>query len=99
MAFAYTKLTNDLLTDRLYFDAIIIGAGAAGSIAAALFARMGIRVLVLDAGIRAGFLARPYSHVLAHGVRYLARPGFYRFFPPKVLSAARKGLKLFGSVR
>ncbi len=99
MAFAYTKLTNDLLTDRLYFDAIIIGAGAAGSIAAALFARMGIRVLVLDAGLRSGFFARPYSYALAHGVRYLARPGFYRFFPPKVLNAARKGLKLFGSVR
>ena len=40
-------------------DAIIVGAGAAGGLAAMLLAESGLRVLVLDAGLPSAWLRAP----------------------------------------
>ncbi len=91
--------TTNLLRDQMVFDVIVIGAGAAGSYAALLFAQLGMRVLVLDAGRRSTFLQRPFSHILAAVVKTVAHPGWYRSFPHRLVNIGRKGLMLLGSVR
>ena len=93
------SVTNAMLREPLSFDAIVIGAGAAGLTAARGFARAGRSVLVLDAGDHAGFFSRPYANTVATGVRLVARPEIERLLHPKLVSLGRKGLKLFGSVR
>jgi len=64
------------------FDAIVIGAGAAGGLAAERLTQTGLRVLVLDAGFRESFFRSPVRRVVAGAVSRVANPDFLPFMPP-----------------
>jgi choline dehydrogenase-like flavoprotein len=81
------------------FDAIIVGAGAAGGLAAAMLTLMGLDVLLLDAGWAVDFLAAPFAVTSSAVVRGVAKPGWYNVLPAQVLGQLRRGLKLVGKVR
>jgi choline dehydrogenase-like flavoprotein len=80
-------------------DALVVGAGAAGGLAALLLAEAGLRVLVLDAGSPQG---RPQPPVrrLANGlVRQLSDPVGLSWLPPALVPKGRGALRLFGRWR
>lgn len=64
------------------FDAIVIGAGAAGGLAAERLTQGGLNVLVLDAGFRPPFVRAPVRRLFAETVSRLANPDFLPFMPP-----------------
>src|SRR5215472_535635 len=80
------------------FDAIVIGAGAAGGLAAARLTQGGLNVLVLDAGFRAPFLRAPLRRLISETVSRLANPNFLPFMPPFLLYNGRRALKLLGHI-
>src|SRR5262245_23347160 len=60
-----------------FYDALVVGAGATGGLAALLLAEAGLRVLVLDAGP----MRSPLSHRLIRGtIRRLLGPAAYLAF-------------------
>ncbi|GAB4155463.1 MAG: C-3',4' desaturase CrtD [Roseiflexaceae bacterium] len=65
-----TRSTTSTNTNQRY-DLIVIGAGIAGLSAAALFARDGYRVLVLEGHIEAGGCASSYERKRPDGGRYV----------------------------
>jgi choline dehydrogenase-like flavoprotein len=81
------------------FDAIVIGAGAAGGLAAERLAQSGLRVLLLDAGLRPTFVETPFRWLLSEVVRRAANPNFLPYAPPALLNQGRRGLRLVGRLR
>jgi phytoene dehydrogenase-like protein len=85
-------------TARTAYDAIVIGAGHNGLVAAAYLARAGVRVLVLDRRDRVGGIADPVE--LAPGVRAPAVAHTVGRLRPSVvrdLGLRTHGLSLVGS--
>jgi choline dehydrogenase-like flavoprotein len=79
-------------------DAIIVGAGAAGGMAAMLLAESGLNVLVLDAGpSRAAFLRAPLRRLASLVPQLAAKVGGR--LPPALIPAAAEALKLLGRWR
>jgi choline dehydrogenase-like flavoprotein len=76
---------------------IVVGAGAAGGLAAVLLAEAGLRVLVLDAGW--GHEGSPLQTLTNDMVRKLADPENLRFIPPRFALLAKAALRGFGLVR
>lgn len=81
------------------FDAIVVGAGAAGGLAALLLCEGGLKVLCLDAGVPRGFVSAPYSRTLAAAMTRIATPQMFARLPPSVSDLGRKALRLAGRVR
>ena len=81
------------------FDAIVIGAGAAGGLAAERLTQTGLRVLVLDAGFRESFFRSPVRRVVAGAVSRVANPDFLPFMPPSLLYQGRRVLRRMGRIR
>jgi choline dehydrogenase-like flavoprotein len=81
------------------FDAIVIGAGAAGGLAAERLTQGGLRVLLLDAGFRPTFLRAPVRRLIAEGVSRLANPDFLPYLPALLLHNGRRALRLLGRIR
>jgi choline dehydrogenase-like flavoprotein len=69
LAAALRATTLEVARDATCYDAIVVGAGAAGGLAACLLTEAGLRVLVLDAGV-----VRSPAHLFS---RWLVR-GFTR---------------------
>ena len=81
------------------FDAIVVGAGAAGGYAAMKLTAAGLKTLVLDAGVKPSLSCRPWTGVISSVVERIATPELFESLPPAVSNLGRKGLRLFGKVR
>ena len=80
-------------------DAIVVGAGAAGGLAASLLCEAGLKTLVLDAGAVPSVFRRPVTRIANSVVSNLANPNALRWLPPKVTWKGRQILKGFGRLR
>ncbi|WP_213769894.1 GMC family oxidoreductase [Bradyrhizobium sp. dw_78] len=81
------------------YDAIVVGAGATGGLAAALLAESGLRVLVLDAGVPRSRIRAPLRKVIGRVAGRLSAPDRLRFLPPALVPKARATAKLLGRWR
>lgn len=81
------------------YDAIIVGAGATGGLAAQELSSAGLQVLVLDAGWTPSFLQDPYRRLSAAAVKYIANPNSLQFLPHQLVWKGRQVLKLLGRGR
>jgi choline dehydrogenase-like flavoprotein len=89
----------DRLQGRRAVDAVVVGAGAAGGMAALRLTQAGLRVLVLDAGWRTSFGEAPLRTTALRAASALAEPGLWTALPPRVLDMGLKALKLVGKAR
>ncbi len=80
------------------FDAIVVGAGAAGGLAALLLTEAGLKTLVLDAGV-AGGARRPFTSPLSTVVRNIATPEMFAALPAAISGLGQKGLRAAGLLR
>ncbi|RAK51009.1 GMC oxidoreductase [Phenylobacterium deserti] len=92
---AARRASGDALSRPHTFDAIVIGAGAAGGLAAELLTRRGLEVLVLDAGHWPGAL----RWAAGKAVSTVANPDALPFLPPGLLYKGRRALRLLGGLR
>lgn len=81
------------------FDAVVIGAGAAGGLAAMLLTQAGMNVLVLDAGWRKAWTRAPLSRATAALVRTVSDERLYDILPWRVMNAGRRVVTAIGSMR
>ncbi|MEL6257632.1 MAG: GMC oxidoreductase [Pseudomonadota bacterium] len=84
---------------RGYYDAIVVGAGASGGLAAALLTEAGLDVLVLGGGRNAPFWRRPVSGLMTGAVEQLANPAALKWIHPKLAWKGRQWLKAAGKLR
>lgn len=81
------------------FDAIVVGGGAAGGLAASLLCEAGLSVLLLDAGYKKPFWKRPVSRTTETLIQAVANPRLINFVPHRVINAGRKSLRAVGRIR
>ena len=62
---AIQRTTLEWIEESAAFDAVVIGAGAAGGFAAERLTQAGLRVLLLDAVFQPVFLCAPLKSLLA----------------------------------
>ncbi|MEL7048751.1 MAG: FAD-binding protein, partial [Pseudomonadota bacterium] len=75
---AIAKASDERLDADSGFDAIVVGGGAAGGLAAMSLTQGGLNVLLLDAGWETGLMQTPFRHALAAGVQSVANPALQR---------------------
>jgi choline dehydrogenase-like flavoprotein len=85
--------------DADFFDAIVVGAGAAGGFASLLLTEANLRVLTLDAGWTPSAARAPYRHSLSSVVPALAALRNNGVLPPALAALGQKALKAAGRVR
>jgi choline dehydrogenase-like flavoprotein len=95
---AIEAASGERLNDQRGFDAIVIGAGAAGGLAAMLLTQAGLTVLVLDAGWREGFWEAPLRQTISTVVATVADPRLQTKLPPSVVDFGRKALRAAGKI-
>ena len=86
LSLALGSTTLETLRSPDKHDAIIIGGGAAGGLAAMLLAEAGLQVLVLDAGLPSKLLRTPLRRLTGHLVQRLSTPESLAFCPPVSLA-------------
>lgn len=80
-------------------DAIVVGAGAAGGLAALLLAEAGLRVLVLEAGWQHSPQGTVVRRAIASMTRRLADPATLRLLPPAAVPFGKIALRGLGMLR
>ena len=80
-------------------DVIVVGAGAAGGLAAMLLAEGGLRVLVLDAGLPRLWRRAPLRKLAGRLAQRLSTPEGLRFLPPALVPKARVAAAVLGRWR
>jgi choline dehydrogenase-like flavoprotein len=95
---AINAATIDRLEDTRGFDAIVVGAGAAGGLAAQLLTQSGMTVLVLDAGWRGRFREAPLRRLIANVIGLVADPRLQNTLPPRVVDFGRRALRIAGRI-
>jgi choline dehydrogenase-like flavoprotein len=81
------------------FDAIVIGAGAAGGLAAERLTQGGLKVLLLDAGLRLSALRAPGRKLINAVAKRLCNPGYLPALSPALINAGRHALQMAGRIR
>jgi choline dehydrogenase-like flavoprotein len=81
------------------FDAIVVGAGAAGGLAAQLLCEAGARVLILDAGLPPSMFRTPFRTITQSIVRSWADSRLLRIVPPSIVYKGSQALKIAGRFR
>jgi choline dehydrogenase-like flavoprotein len=77
----------------------VVGAGAAGGLAADLLTAAGLRVLVLDAGLRLPAWRSPLRRTTSTGLAMMATPAAVRLVPRSLLWKGERAVRLLGRVR
>ena len=95
---AIDAATIDRIEDPSGFDGIVVGAGAAGGLAAMLLTRAGMKVLLLDAGWHSGFWNAPLRQLIWSVVGRVADPRLQTVLPPAVITLGRRVLRVAGSI-
>lgn len=80
-------------------DAIVVGGGAAGGLAAVLLTQAGLRVLVLDAGWRRPFYKAPLQRSLSTALAALTHPRVMRWVPSSLRWRGERVLRVAGRIR
>lgn len=93
------RASDSLANGQATFDAIVVGAGAAGGLAAMKLTEAGLKVLVLDAGWKKPVHQAPFTLLTQYLVRTAANPKLYNILPYKVLAIGRKMLAGMGARR
>ena len=96
---AISAATLDRLQDPRGVDAVVVGAGAAGGMAALRLTSAGLRVLVLDAGWPAGLEEAPLRTLTWRAISAVADPDLQTWLPYRAIAIGRKALKLAGRLR
>ncbi|WP_098411060.1 GMC oxidoreductase [Thioclava sp. ES.031] len=96
---AIAKTNLETVERRGAFDAIIVGAGAAGGLAAALLCEAGMKVLVLDAGYRPSLAEAPMRTLVSAAMRRIATPRMARLLPYRVMKRGEGFLRDLGRRR
>jgi choline dehydrogenase-like flavoprotein len=99
LAAVLRSTTLDALRSFRVHDAIVIGAGAAGGLAALLLSEAGLRVLVLNAGNRPSPTRSPARWITGNIVRQLSDPSVLKFIPPSFAYKMRGPLKVLARQR
>lgn len=100
-----TSLESSVLNARralekgTHFDAIVVGAGASGGLAAALLCEAGLTTLVLDAGYPQPFWRRPYQRALSLSLASISTPRVTAMLPPGVVWRGERLLRSLGRRR
>jgi choline dehydrogenase-like flavoprotein len=95
---AIDATTDARLDDPRGFDAIVVGAGASGGLAAQQLTQAGLTVLLLDAGWDGDFFESPLRKLIAKTVPLVADPRLEDILPPRVVNAGRRALRLAGKL-
>ena len=96
---AIQRTTLELIEKSGAFDAVVIGAGAAGGLAAERLTQAGLKVLLLDAGFQPTFLRAPFRRSLAMIISRLANPDFLPLLPPGLVRNALRAFRVAGRMR
>ncbi len=83
----------------MHYDAVVVGAGASGGLAAELLTTAGLEVLLLDAGAPDGDARPPFSRVLAKELASLPDRARAEFLTRPLMAALKKPLGLLGRIR
>jgi choline dehydrogenase-like flavoprotein len=81
------------------FDAIVVGAGAAGGLAADLLCEAGLKVLVLDAGLRRSFWNAPVQRTTSRILGAIATPQAVNLIPRNLLWKAERAVRKIGAIQ
>jgi choline dehydrogenase-like flavoprotein len=81
------------------FDAIVVGAGASGGLAASLLCEAGRDVLLLDASHGASLWRKPVRKLTNALIGAVADPRMLNVVPPRAINAGRKVLRIVGGTR
>src|SRR5579863_438728 len=96
LAAAIAAATVERIQDPRGFDAIVVGAGAAGGLATQQLTQAGLSVLLLDAGWHGGFFDAPLRRSISNVIRTVADPRLHNVLPPRVIDLGRRALRIAG---
>lgn len=96
---AIQRTSLESIGRRNAFDAVVVGGGAAGGLAAETLTRAGLRILVLDAGSSLSPWRSPLRWSVGGLVSHLANPKALPFMPSWMLYKGRMALRLLGRIR